>query len=260
MDREKAKELLKRQIALSHDVDVAASNAPSFLKWKRDTEVVIDKVFGASGKHLQDFRNISFAPMHDGCEVSAKKHLSACRRGMATARSLLESMIEEKSLSETSGDISNNSKASLENVLHLCQRFSLVAKQMSKRHGSRATLRIDDEYDVQDLFHALLKIYFEDVRAEEWTPSYAGSGSRVDFLLKREKLVLEIKMTRKGIGAKEIGEQLLIDIQRYRTHTDCRSLVCFVYDPDEKIVNPRGLEDDLNNEGQAFPVKVIIAS
>ena len=42
---------------------------------------------------------------------------------------------------------------------------------------------MEDEYDVQDLFHALLTIYFEDIRKEEWSPSYAGGASRMDFLL-----------------------------------------------------------------------------
>jgi REase_DpnII-MboI len=50
-----------------------------------------------------------------------------------------------------------------------------------------------DEYDVQDSLHALLKLHFDDVRREEWTPSYAGSQSRMDFLLKREKIVVETK-------------------------------------------------------------------
>ena len=45
------------------------------------------------------------------------------------------------------------------------------------RHGGRNTLDVRDEYDVQDLLHALLKMFFKDVRSEEWTPSYAGASS-----------------------------------------------------------------------------------
>ena len=66
------------------------------------------------------------------------------------------------------------------------QRFHKVARQVRSRHDQRDTLSISDEYDVQDLLHALLSIYFDDIRAEEWTPSYAGSSSRMDFLLKPE--------------------------------------------------------------------------
>ena len=99
---------------------------------------------------------------------------------------------------------------------------------------------------MQDLFHALLKIYFEDVRAEEYTPSYAGAASRVDFLLKKEKIVIEIKKTRKGLTSKQVGEQLIIDSLRYQVHPDCNRLVCFVYDPEGRVANPRGIESDFS--------------
>jgi REase_DpnII-MboI len=108
-------------------------------------------------------------------------------------------------------------------------------------------LEITDEYDTQDLFHALLKIFFQNVESEEWTPNYAGGCSRVDFLLPDEKIMIELKKTRSHLGAKEVGNQLLIDIVRYRKHPDYQNLICFVYDPEGIIGNPRGLEKDLDN-------------
>ncbi len=75
----------------------------------------------------------------------------------------------------------------IENIQLLSERFHLVARQMRDRHNERETLDIEDEYDVQDLFHSMLTIFFDDIRNEEWTPSYAGSCSRVDFLLKTRK-------------------------------------------------------------------------
>ncbi len=65
------------------------------------------------------------------------------------------------------------------------------------------------------------------------------------YLLKPERVVVELKKTRKGLGGREIGEQLIIDIERYRAHPECKTLVCFVFDPDMLIANPRGLERDL---------------
>jgi len=38
--------------------------------------------------------------------------------------------------------------------------------------------------DVQDFLHAILKLYFDDIRTEEWHHSFAASYSRTDFLLK----------------------------------------------------------------------------
>lgn len=43
-------------------------------------------------------------------------------------------------------------------------------------------LVFDNEYDVQDLLHSLLRPWVKDIRAEEYTPSYAGSSTRIDFL------------------------------------------------------------------------------
>jgi hypothetical protein len=101
-------------------------------------------------------------------------------------------------------------------VERVLTRFHIIAKQIESRHEKRPTLEIKDEYDVQDLLHALLLINFEDVRTEEWTPSYAGGSSRMDFLLRNEFIVIEIKKSRKGLGQKELGDQLLIDIVESR--------------------------------------------
>ena len=141
----------------------------------------------------------------------------------------------------------------------IARRFHVVARQLRQRHDNRSTIEIADEYDVQDLLHALLKIFFNDIRPEEWTPSYAEGASRMDFLLKAEQVVVELKKSRQGLAGKQVADQLLIDIARYRTHPDCRSLICFVYDPDGRIANPDGLESDLSQPVNGVPVKVIVA-
>jgi len=41
-------------------------------------------------------------------------------------------------------------------------------------------------------------------------------------------------------------------------HPDCKKLVCFVYDPDGWVANPRGLENDLNSSDEDFECKVLI--
>ena len=80
----------------------------------------------------------------------------------------------------------------------------------------------------------------------------------MDFLLIQEKIAIEVKMTRKGLGDKELGEQLIIDIAKYQSHPNCRCLYCFVYDPEGIIRNPRGIEMDLADLGKGFLVKVFI--
>lgn len=135
----------------------------------------------------------------------------------------------------------------VEQIEAICNNFHLVVRQLRDRRQDRETLDVNDEYDVQDLFHSLLWLFFNDIRPEEVTPSYAGSSSRIDFLLKTEKIAIEIKMTRPGKGneANRIGEELMIDIDRYKEHPDCTTLICFVYDPEGRIGNPDGITIDL---------------
>lgn len=134
-------------------------------------------------------------------------------------------------------------------LVQICKGFHRMARQLRARRAGRSTLEVNDEYDVQDLFHAVLRLHFDDVRPEDYTPRYAGGNSRVDFLLKRERVVVEIKKTREGLNDKALGEELIIDIARYQSHPDCEVLVCFVYDPEGRVANPRGLESDLAKLG-----------
>lgn len=138
------------------------------------------------------------------------------------------------------------------------ENFHTCARQLRRRHSNRPTLEIRDEYDVQDLLNALLRLHFDDVRPEEWMPSYAGGSNRMDFLLKDEEIAIEVKMTRDGLKDKEVGEQLLIDIVKYQAHPNCKTLYCFVYDPDGYIRNPKGLEKDLVAITDKIDVKVFI--
>ena len=133
----------------------------------------------------------------------------------------------------------------IQKIKLICDKFHQVSRQMRSRYDNRSTLEINDEYDVQDLFHSLLTLYFDDIRREESNPSYAGANSRSDFLLKSEQTIIEIKKTRQGLNSKKLGEELTLDIQKYQSHPDCKILVCFVYDPEGIINNPRGLERDL---------------
>jgi len=140
----------------------------------------------------------------------------------------------------------------------LCSRFHLVARQLRERYEERQTLDVNDEYDVQDLMHSLLRINFDNIRKEEWTPSYAGSCSRMDFLLKNEGIVVEAKKTREGLSARNLADQLIIDIERYQEHPDCKILLCFIYDPEGRLANPETLELDISKPHGNIEVRVLV--
>ncbi len=130
-------------------------------------------------------------------------------------------------------------------IVALCRRFHLFAEKMHLRQRNRTPLIVQDEYDVQDLLHAILKLHFDDVRPEEWTPSYAGNASRTDFFLPRERTIIEAKMTRTNLGQKEVANELIIDVARYSKIPNVDNLICLVYDPARRCQNPSALESDL---------------
>lgn len=116
---------------------------------------------------------------------------------------------------------------------------------LTHRRKGMQPLSFGSEYDVQDLLHALLRPWVSDIRPEEFTPSYAGSSTRMDFLLPAHTLVIETKIVRDRAHAKRVGDELIIDIEHYRKHPDCSALWCVIYDPDELITNADGLRTDL---------------
>jgi len=147
---------------------------------------------------------------------------------------------------------------SIQTVLTIGARFQDVVRQLRRRGRSRPPYEITDEYDVQDLFHALLRLFFEDIRPEEWTPSYAGSASRMDFLVPDYGLAIELKRTRPSLGSAEVGKQLSEDIAKYAKHPEVRHLVCLVFDEDGHVANPRGIEHDLTRPAGNMMVTVRI--
>lgn len=116
---------------------------------------------------------------------------------------------------------------------------------LTHRRKGAQPLTFNSEYDIQDLLHAQLRPWIADIRPEEFTPSYAGSSTRMDFLLPAYRLVLEMKRIRDKPHAAKVGDELIIDIEHYRRHPDCDRLWCVVYDPLQLIQNPTGLVTDL---------------
>jgi hypothetical protein len=142
---------------------------------------------------------------------------------------------------------------------HLCQRFHLVARQLRLRGEYRQTVNIEDELDVQDLAHALLRLHFDDIATDEWTPSYTAGTSRTTFLLDHDRLAVVVKKTRAGLSRTELTDQIRAGVERYRARGRCTHLLCFVYDPEGRIGNPKALESELSSTSEHFTVDVVVA-
>ncbi|EOV0164526.1 hypothetical protein ACOIWV_004477 [Vibrio parahaemolyticus] len=139
--------------------------------------------------------------------------------------------------------------SNIEDLLRIIVRGLPRAMQpLTHRRKDAQPLVFTSEYDIQDLLHALMRPWISDIRPEEFTPSYAGCNTRMDFLLPAHNLVIETKRVRSKSHANKVGDELIIDIEHYRRHSACDHLWCVVYDPELYISNPQGLIRDL--EGQ----------
>jgi hypothetical protein len=141
----------------------------------------------------------------------------------------------------------------------LCQRFHVVARQLRLRGEYRSTVNIEDECDLQDLMHALLRTHFDDISTDEWTPAYTAGASRTTFLLDRDRLAIVVKKTKTGLSRKDLIDQVRADVERYRARGRCTHLLCFIYDPDGRVGNPRGLESELTSTSEHFTIDVVVA-
>jgi hypothetical protein len=151
---------------------------------------------------------MSFAPPGADRNWPEENHFNRLSRQLAIVESAIEQLEAQDGLEKPDLDI--DSLDALNTIEKICIKFHRVARQLSKRYGDRQNLEVKDEYDDQYLLHALLWLFFDDIRPEETTPSYAGKSSRIDFLLKAESIGLEVKKTGKGLSSvKDVGDQLL---------------------------------------------------
>lgn len=245
---------------LIEDTDRLRQDRNTFDAWRRKCRTALDRIFGEDSKQSADLAKVSFR--FNGIRQIGNNRplIEAYDRGVEKSKEVLRSFIWEiEQFGVPANQPASDPQRAFKAVQSICLRFHAVVRQLRTRHEDRPTFDVEDEYDVQDLLHALLRLHFDDIRPEEWTPSYAGKSTRMDFLLKKEKVVIEVKKTRKGLDAKRLGEELIIDMAHYRNHSDCHTLICFAYDPENRIVNPAGLEADLSRDEPELTVRVIIS-
>ncbi|MEV5650518.1 hypothetical protein AB0L57_19895 [Nocardia sp. NPDC052254] len=165
-------------------------------------------------------------------------------------------------LSETLARIGSNSSSAtaLDFLEGASRKLPVTFALLTTGHRGRTGISVDDEYDVQHILHALLVLHFEEVEPEEPTPKMAGASSRLDFLLKQERVAIETKMIRPGLTRNKLRSELADDIVYFRAHPHVDSLFILIYDPLRKITNPTGFENDLNSDYDDFKISVVIAS
>ena len=141
----------------------------------------------------------------------------------------------------------------------VCLRFHAVARQLRLRKDYRPTLEVEDEYDLQDMLCALLKLEFDEVGTDEWTPPYTSGASRTTLFLNKDQIAVVAKKTRSGLSAKELADQVTADSSYFRAQDKCSTLFIFIYDPEGRIGSPKRLETNLTSVSERCTVEVLVA-
>lgn len=253
-DIEKLKGIIEEiDVLIEHNVK---GSSPEFKVWHDKAKRFVYHQYGSDSPEYENFLKLRFTLGVSTLGTPDYSYIEKCKRDLTAAKGIFQNY-----LSELLEDYAENNEVfdSEKEIERIFTRFKKIVVQLTRRHDQRETLIIKDEYDVQDLLHSLLKLYFDDVRDEEPIPSYAGASSRTDFYIPEIKTFIEVKKTRSGLKDKELRDQLIIDIEQYQKHPGCDKIYCFVYDPDSFISNPTGIKNDLEEKHTGL-VRVFIES
>jgi hypothetical protein len=133
-----------------------------------------------------------------------------------------------------------------------------VARQLRHRQGDRVPFRVEDAHDLEDLTRALLPVYFDDVRPQARTPTYA-SGRRTDFLLAAERIVLVVKQVTSALGEPALAEEAREDVAHYTHQSGCCTLVLLFYDPQGLLPDPGAFEATWTRTEGELNVRSVVA-
>ena len=93
MEKQRAIDNLKTQIAAVDGLSRLRRDALEFNKWKLDTKLAIAQIFGPNSRHLKDFSNIRyFLPVMGATEQQRQQ---AHHEALKDAAGLLRSFIDE---------------------------------------------------------------------------------------------------------------------------------------------------------------------
>jgi hypothetical protein len=125
----------------------------------------------------------------------------------------------------------------LEGVLAAIDQFAASASVLGHRQRDRPAFTVEDEYDVQDLLHALLLPIVPDLVPEDPASKIAGKASRLDFTSRAARLGIETKHVRSASHGAKVRDEILVDEATYQAHPYVETVVAFVHDPEGSIAS-----------------------
>lgn len=182
------------------------------------------KGLGAGTQELLALERIAYYPQNVYSDRETKENMEAAKHRVI---SYIEDMLCDNEKDENILEILNNFYLFLE---------TLLERKPHKRGGIQQeqleTLKIKNEYDVQHLLYACIKLLYPMARAE--VSEDTGYGTvRTDIFLDADH-VIEVKCTRENMKLKKLIEEIEADM----VHYSAGNIYFFLYDKEKIIGNP----------------------
>lgn len=116
-------------------------------------------------------------------------------------------------------------------IEQLCRRLPQSARILANRsRKGKAPYEIEDEYDVQDLLHGMLRGYLKYSVQEDPLPKVAGAkSSRADISVEELGVLIEIKYVRSPDDQKRLFDEYSQDLVLYASWPHLRTLIYLIY-------------------------------
>jgi hypothetical protein len=159
--------------------------------------------------------------------------------------------------------ISYNNCSALEMVTKVLYNFgNSIKKITTDRYNNRVGLKINDEYDVQDILFTMLKGLFDDLEREDPISKFAGTSHRIDLNIKSQGIMIEVKMIKESDkDQKKYIKELIEDIIVYSEWKELKDLIFITYDPYNRTTDDKHfkqLEGIYDEKGVKFNVHSIL--
>lgn len=148
-------------------------------------------------------------------------------------------------------------------VEKICTRLPQAARILATRsRKGKVPYEITDEYDVQDLLHALLRAHLKYSVQEDTLPKVASAkSSRADISIEELGILIELKYVHGPGDQKRLFEEYSQDLVLYAQWPHLRTLVYLIYNSadlrDAEAFEKLSSSQEIG--GRRFDVKVILA-
>ena len=202
------------------------------------------KKLGASQQELTELRKRAYYPRN---EYSAK----AEKENMELAKGRVTAYLEEVTDDGWEDD----------ELLEILENFYLFLENLTERKPHKSggiqkeqyeALKIKNEYDVQHLLYACLKLFYPMARAEVSEDS-GYNTVRTDIFVDSQH-VIEVKCTRGNMKLKKLTEEIEADM----VHYSAKNIYFFLYDKEKIIENPLVFKKNYEEKVAGKKIHIII--